>query len=159
MAHGPSTHPEAALGGTPPPYVVIDTNAVLDWLVFRDPSMDLLGAALEAGHLHWIATLPMRDELASVLARGLEGRGPPVDAPLWAIWRRLCLEVHPPATLSPAQRLLCTDPDDQIFIDLAMAAGARWLVTRDRALLRLARRARLHGVSITTPTTLNLPPP
>jgi uncharacterized protein len=159
MAHGPETNPAAALGGAPQARVVIDTNAVLDWLVFRDPSMDLLSAAIEAGHLCWIATLPMRDELASVLARGLEGRAPPDEVPLWTTWQRLCRQVPPPAPLSPARRLLCTDPDDQMFIDLAMATGARWLVTRDRALLRLARRARLHGVSITTPTTLKLAPP
>jgi uncharacterized protein len=144
---------------TPPPSAVIDTNAVLDWLVFRDPSMAPLSSAIEAGHVCWVATLPMRDELASVLARGLEGRAPPDASPLWATWQRLCHEVDTLATLSPAQRLRCTDPDDQMFIDLAMASRARWLVTRDRALLRLARRARMHDVFITTPATLKLPPP
>ena len=45
----------------------------------------------------------------------------------------------------------CSDPDDQKFIDLAVAAGARWLVTRDRAVLRLASRMRSAGVLVVTP--------
>jgi predicted nucleic acid-binding protein len=53
-----------------------------------------------------------------------------------------------PATL-PGLR--CSDPDDQVFIDLAAEAGARWLLTHDRALLRLARRARALGVQIAQP--------
>jgi predicted nucleic acid-binding protein len=51
----------------------------------------------------------------------------------------------------PGLALHCTDPDDQVFIDLALVAGARWLVTQDRALLRLARRAALRGVVIVPP--------
>ena len=48
-------------------------------------------------------------------------------------------------------RLHCSDPDDQCFIDLALAQHARWLITHDRALLRLARRARAFGVEVLTP--------
>ena len=45
----------------------------------------------------------------------------------------------------------CSDPDDQIFIDLAIAQGAQLLLTRDRALLKLARKAQRHGVWVATP--------
>jgi len=34
---------------------------------------------------------------------------------------------------------VCSDPDDQKFLDLALACGAAFLVTRDRDLLELAR--------------------
>jgi predicted nucleic acid-binding protein len=52
----------------------------------------------------------------------------------------------------PACGLECRDPDDQTFIDLAVAAGARWLVTRDRALLELAREAQCrHAIAVLTP--------
>jgi predicted nucleic acid-binding protein len=62
----------------------------------------------------------------------------------------------PPAPLpmraprTPA--LLCRDPDDQKFLELALATDARFLVTRDRALLDLARRAQeQHGLAILRP--------
>jgi len=35
----------------------------------------------------------------------------------------------------------CTDPDDQKFIDLAATSGAQWLISRDRAVLKLRKRA------------------
>ena len=48
--------------------VVLDTNIVLDLMLFGDPATPPLKAALAAGELLWIATPPMREELARVLA-------------------------------------------------------------------------------------------
>jgi predicted nucleic acid-binding protein len=55
---------------------------------------------------------------------------------------------------------VCADPDDQKFLELARAAGAHALVTRDRALLVLRRR-RSPPVPfrIVTPAELLWPPP
>jgi hypothetical protein len=50
-----------------------------------------------------------------------------------------------------AAALSCVDPDDQGFIDLALAHRAAWLFTRDRALLDLARRAAPSGCRIAPP--------
>jgi predicted nucleic acid-binding protein len=55
----------------------------------------------------------------------------------------------PPPVAEPLLR--CTDPDDQVFLDLSRAHHARWLVTRDRALLTLARRAAQVGLAIVAP--------
>ncbi|MFT7776961.1 putative toxin-antitoxin system toxin component, PIN family [Roseateles sp.] len=55
-----------------------------------------------------------------------------------------------------AGRLVCRDPDDQKFIDLALAARARWLISRDKAVLALAKRARLRGLAILTPERWSL---
>ena len=61
-------------------------------------------------------------------------------------------EVGTPPPLGAAARLHCTDADDQKFIDLAIAKSAHTLVSRDKALLRLARKARdRHGVRICRP--------
>jgi len=46
----------------------------------------------------------------------------------------------PPAA-ERARLPLCRDPDDQKFLEAALAARAEFLLTRDRALLELARRA------------------
>ena len=46
----------------------------------------------------------------------------------------------------------CRDPDDQRFLELARDAGAAALVTRDRELLRLARRTmRMARFDVLTP--------
>ena len=133
------------------PLIVLDTNVVLDWLLFGNPECAPLAAALAGGHVRWVATPAMRDELAHVLARGTLAAWQP-DAPaLLAHWDRHCTEVAAPDPTPPAQNLRCTDPDDQKFIDLAIGRGARWLLSRDRAILKLARRLREQGVHALTP--------
>ena len=50
----------------------------------------------------------------------------------------------PPAPL----RLRCVDPDDQVFVDLALANSAHWLLSHDKAVLRLRRRMPAGGPRI-----------
>jgi predicted nucleic acid-binding protein len=131
----------------PQPAAVLDTNAALDWLLFDDPACTALGDAIVSGRLRWLACPRMRDELADVLARGLAAqRGRAADGVLAAFDRHAHLTDPPPA--APWR---CSDPDDQVFIDLACASGARWLISRDRALLRLARRAEALGLRVVPP--------
>ena len=142
------------------PIVVLDTNVVLDWLVFRNPACaalenalgDALGGAQPRATLRWCASAAMRDELAHVLGRGVARAWAPDLAALWTQWERDCVEVATPTFLAPAMRLRCTDADDQMFIDFSLAHGARWLLSRDRAVLKLARRARPFGLTIATLT-------
>ncbi len=127
---------------------VLDTQVVLDWLVFRDASTLTMGCAIEGGSLHWLASQPMLGEIEHVLDRGVGAAWLPDRAAI----RDICERVAFPAEVAANATLLrCTDPDDQMFIDLAVAVGARWLFTRDNALLRLAPRARDHGVCVLRP--------
>ena len=135
----------------PPPLAVLDTNVVLDWLLFRNPECDTLATAIVSGDVRWIATPAMRDELAHVLGRGHLGAWAPDLPAIWSQWERHCRESPAPQPTGPAGRLRCSDADDQKFIDLAVAARARWLVSRDRAVLKLARRLREHGVAVIPP--------
>ena len=134
------------------PIIVLDTNVVLDWLVFRNPACAALGDALAARTLRWYASAAMRDELAHVLGRGVAKAWATDPVALWTQWERDCVELATPTFLAPAMRLRCTDADDQMFIDFSLAHGARWLLSRDRAVLKLARRARPFGLAIATPT-------
>jgi uncharacterized protein len=128
-----------------PPGVVLDTNIVLDWLLFDDPSVAAVAAGVTQQRLRWRATGPMRDELAHVLGRGLAAARDHDAGALLQRWdTHARLDPVPPAHPS----LRCTDTDDQKFIDLAFAAGARWLISRDRALLALARKAAALGLAI-----------
>ncbi len=128
---------------------VVDTQVVLDWLVFRDPGSAALATAIESGSLRWLTSQPMRDELEHVLGRGVASAWQPDRAAIARAFDRHAQMVDLAAP--PGQPLRCSDPDDQIFIDLALANGAEWLFTRDRALLRLARRARGRGLIVLRP--------
>ena len=127
------------------PTAILDTNVVLDCLVFRNPACAGLADALGLT-VAWLTTASMRAELAHVLGRGLGARWPAEPARVLAFFdSRACVEPEPPRS-----RLACADASDQVFIDLAVAHRAV-LLTRDRALLKLARRATLHGAAVTTP--------
>jgi putative PIN family toxin of toxin-antitoxin system len=130
--------------------VVLDTNVVLDWLVFRNPDGRLLFDAIERRQLRWIATEAMRDELLHVLGRGVAAAYAPDMHTIIESLRLLSETAQPPELQGEATRLRCTDTDDQKFIDLALAE-ARWLVSRDRAVLKLARRASRLGLQVIPP--------
>lgn len=136
-----------------PQILVLDTQVVMDWMVFGDASMTPLVGALEAGRLDWIGTPAMLDELRHVLGRGVAARYMPDLARIEAGFGRLCRMVEHP--VNPSVHLRCRDGDDQKFIDLALGESARWLVSRDRAVLALARRARPQGLEILTPAAWN----
>ena len=128
--------------------IVIDTNIVLDLLVFDDPAHAPLVAALAAGELEWIATAAMRVELARVLgypliARRLQAKALAADEVLAAFDARVrrvdCVPARAPC--------VCSDPDDQIFIDLAVAHRA-WLLSKDRAVLSMRKRLAVRGVAV-----------
>ena len=131
--------------------IVLDTNVVLDWLLFRDPACGTLGGAFAAGRIRWVASEPMRAELARVLARAHFEAWASRRADLWPKVNATCETVAARALAGDALRLRCSDPDDQMFIDLALSHGARWLLSRDRAVLKLARRAQPLGLAILTP--------
>lgn len=130
------------------PGAVLDTNVVLDWLLFRDRAAMPLAHAIAAGQVVWLACAHMRCELEQVAGRpALRHRGSGPASLLAAFDRHARL--LPPPVAEPLLR--CTDPDDQVFLDLSRAHHARWLVTRDRALLTLARRAAQVGLAIVAP--------
>jgi predicted nucleic acid-binding protein len=127
---------------------VLDTHVLMDWWVFGGAIGPALEAALSTRRVRWLATEAMRGELAHVLARGIPGW--PVDATRWQTgWARWAECVAPPSASLALPR--CSDPDDQKFIDLAVGVGARWLLSRDKAVLKLARRLQRYGVVVCTP--------
>lgn len=141
---------------------VLDTNVWLDWLVFDDPRVRALRGANRSGRLRIVACVEAREELADVLGRpqllaqGLASRARRGVARFDA--SRLLEEFDAAVTLggrAPACGLVCRDPDDQRFIDLAVAQSAHCLLTRDRALLAMARGAhRRFGLLIAQPERL-----
>jgi putative PIN family toxin of toxin-antitoxin system len=119
--------------------IVIDTNVCLDLFVFRDPRWAPLLDALESGRVRAVTRADCRDEYLIVLHYSHL----PLDdttRPLAASRFDALIEVVAPT--SRALRLpVCTDRDDQKFLEIARDADAGILVTKDKALLKLARRA------------------
>ena len=125
--------------------IVIDTNIILDLFVFGDPATVPLRQQLDAGELGWVATQPMRDELERVLA--YPQIVPRMDfygcsaAEVLGHFDRLVRLVEVAAKTTA----ICKDADDQKFIDLAVAHGAR-LLSKDRAVLCMKKRLLALGV-------------
>lgn len=133
------------MGSDPVLPVVLDTNIVLDLLVFSDPATQPLQDALRSRQLQWIATPPMREELARVLAY-------PQIMPRLAYYQLSAADVLTAfdrqvemREAAPKAAMTCKDPDDQKFIDLAVAHQAQ-LLSKDHAVLRLKNRLLVQGV-------------
>jgi len=128
--------------------LVLDTNIVLDLLVFGDPQVQPVSEGLAAGELHWLATAPMREELARVLRypklaqRVAFHRGS--EHAVLADFDRHARVVEPP----PKATVTCGDPDDQKFIDLAVAHRCT-LLSKDREVLRMRKRLERLAVKAT----------
>jgi len=125
--------------------IVLDTNIVLDVFVFADAAAQPIKKALEAGELDWLATQAMRDELARVLAYPkivprLDFCQLSADDVLSSFDRHSRL-----LAVAAKASLTCSDPDDQKFIDLAVA-GHALLLSKDRHLLSMTKRLMVQGV-------------
>lgn len=124
--------------------VVLDTNVCLDAFVFDDPRAARLVAALAAGDVEAVTRADCRDEWLAVL------RYPVLkldEAGIAAAVARFDASVTLLALEAPAMPLpRCRDPDDQKFLELAAAAGAAVVFSRDAEVLRLGRRTRRDGL-------------
>ncbi len=125
--------------------LVLDTNVWLDWLVFAEPSVLPIRDAVAGSRAAVYIDAPCEAELERVLAydlgrHSIDAAG---QAACLAACRRAVLRIE--VAVPEAQRTLlprCRDPDDQKFLEAALAAQADYLVTKDQALLELARRER-----------------
>ncbi|TDN70897.1 putative toxin-antitoxin system toxin component, PIN family [Paraburkholderia sp. BL10I2N1] len=133
--------------------VVLDSNVWIDILVFDDPHTRPIRAALERGALTALIDARCLAELTFVLDYPQFAQRALDKAAALATVARLSQTVAPPAPAEDARPLpKCKDRDDQKFLELAHAAGADWLVSKDRAVLKLARRvARDFGFQIAQP--------
>ena len=132
--------------------LVLDTNVWLDWLVFDDPSIATIRAAVEANRAEVFIDAACEAELERALGYDLGKRAVDIAACL-ALCRRVARRIDSPVPEAErAQLPACRDPDDQKFLEAALVARADFLITKDRALLHLARRrARSLPFRILTP--------
>ncbi|WP_343729501.1 putative toxin-antitoxin system toxin component, PIN family [Duganella sp.] len=127
-----------------PKKVVIDTNVCLDLFVFNDPRWAKLVGAIERGEIEAVTRADCRDEYNIVLHYQhlpLDDDSRPLAA---ARFDQLIKVVAPPA--SAIKLPVCSDKADQKFLEIARDAGAEVLITKDKALLKLARRLAREGM-------------
>ena len=128
-----------------PKRLVLDTNIWLDWLVFNDPGLSYLKLAVEEKRAEIFIDAACEAELERVLAYDLAKHtlDAAAQADCLAECRRIAQRID--AAAPEAERKLlprCVDPDDQKFLELALAARDDVLVTKDHKLLELARRTK-----------------
>ena len=124
--------------------IVLDTNVCLDLFVFMDPRWAPLLAALESGAVEAVTRADCRDEYRVVLHYPhlpLDEASRPLAAQRFD---ELIKVLAPDAR--PVRLPVCTDKDDQKFLEIARDAGAEILVTKDKALLKLARKTAQAGM-------------
>ena len=133
----------------PVPRIVLDTNVCLDLFVFGDSMCSHVLAAMQSGAVQAVTRDDCREEWQRVLhypQLPIEDRQRPgfrnaFDA---------LIQWLPPEASTLGENAIplprCADPDDQKFLELALASGARWLLSKDKELLKLDRRMRSAGL-------------
>lgn len=124
--------------------IVLDTNVCLDLFVFHDKRWDLLLQALESGEVQALTRADCRDEYRAVLhyphlPLDEASRQQAADR-----FDALVTVVAPDS--KPVRLPVCTDRDDQKFLEIARDAGVQVLVTKDKALLKLGRKTLQAGM-------------
>jgi putative PIN family toxin of toxin-antitoxin system len=146
--------PEPFTSAASSPRVVLDTNVCLDLFVFGDAECVTLLEVLQAGKVEAVTDEACRAEWWRVLHYPKlaldEARREQARAAFDACVRYIAEDekAAPPDAVLPR----CADPDDQKFLELALATQAEWLVSKDNEVLKLGPRvARAGWFAVVTP--------
>jgi putative PIN family toxin of toxin-antitoxin system len=141
--------------------LVLDTNVVLDWLVFQDAGVETLRRGIESRRIAVVTYELALAELRRVLTYPQLRLDSAKQSAVFETYRARASLATVPQGYSPEQLMLppgfprCRDPDDDHFLALTHHAGADALVSKDRAVLKLRKRARKFGVTILDVRQLN----
>ena len=138
--------------------LVLDTNVVIDWLVFDDPFMNPLRHGVRDARVRLLTHAYAIDELKRVLAYPQLKLSITRQGEIFSRYQAETTIAQMPADYSPKHLMLpggfprCRDRDDEPFLALAFHAKVDALVSRDNAVFGLATRAAKFGMTI-----LNVP--
>ena len=130
------------------PIIVLDANILLDVLVFDDERAHPLRAALDANQLDAVATDKTFAEFIDVIGReqfSLNEDQQRLIGEQWKKWARIVSDEG--LCQAPWK---CKDRDDQVFINLAYSLRPSALISKDKQVLKIAKRAIKEKVTITS---------
>ncbi len=122
--------------------LILDTNIVLDLLVFQDPRAGWIRDGITQGQFELIYSSEMLLELTDVIARPQFAQSAYDQSTLLSSWTQMA--IHKPTP--PRCPYRCDDPDDQAFIDLAYHYRPSQLLSKDRKILQMQRTLGEQGV-------------
>jgi uncharacterized protein len=134
--------------------LLLDTNIVLDCLVFRDPATRDLWTSIESSRVEALSHPLALDELSRVLAYPQCRLDEKAQRDVLARYTELTNLIAVPDGFSrqslslPPEFPRCRDHDDDLFLALAYHSGADTLVSKDRDILSLRKKVRKFGVKI-----------
>ena len=121
------------------PRCVFDCVVLLQAAVSRRGPAFALLTLVEAGRLELLISDGIIAELREVLARpAVQRKFPLLTADVVAAFIAKLIAIATPVQTEPPLFRLPRDPDDELYINLALAGNARYLITRDRDLLDLS---------------------
>lgn len=125
--------------------IVLDTNVCLDLFVFKDPRWHNLMQALINQDIEAITREDCRNEWLHVLDYPHLPVTPEIKSEVIKAFDQYitCLPISEQSTFGLP---ICTDKDDQKFLEIALHADANILLTKDKALLKLARKTKNKGM-------------
>ena len=134
--------------------LVLDTNVVLDWLVFRRPALIDFTNAVNHGDVLLLSHEATLVELRRVLNYPVLKLNAQRQSEVYSVYQSVCRAAKVPDEFGMNNLLLpegfpqCRDPDDQLFLALAFHSRADALVSRDKQVLALRKKALKLGVTI-----------
>jgi len=128
---------------------VLDTNVILDCFAFDGPLARPLADAIRGGEVEVLTSAACLAELKRVLDYPKLKLTPEQRSTAYQRFVDVAASVEP-ALVADVPR--CRDRDDQVFLDLAAAAGVDYLFSRDaRVLATGSRMLRLFAVHVMEP--------
>ncbi len=128
------------------PRLVLDTNVILDLLVFKDPSTNPIRLLLDTKLVDAVRTPASMEELIDVIGRPAFKLSREDQEAIVQAWEASSRQLENTA-IEPAP-FTCRDLDDQVFINMAYSLRPALLLSKDLRVLELQAIAKQHGVEI-----------
>jgi putative PIN family toxin of toxin-antitoxin system len=128
------------------PRLVLDTNVILDLLVFKDPSAEPIRLLLDAKQVDAVRSKASMLELVDVIQRPTFKLSQEEQEMILQAWESVTRLLEKTAIESAP--FICRDADDQIFLDMAFSLRPALLLSKDLRVLELQATAQRHGIEI-----------